>query len=178
MPIVERIFYIFACVLAMAFNGNAQQSNVVVNGLRVCEFYSREQMYEALGGVPDKIEKSEEFVGEEWFYYGKDVFYWYSNAPYANEKGIYNYFGGCQIYTDRYVIFDSIRVGDSIEKLKTVPGITENHPRKYKDGKEVDGGYIKWYQSEELRKDYIWVTFYYDESAQKIDWIHVFFNNV
>ena len=176
---MKRIFFILILLLAMIVNSNAQEkAKVIVNGLQVCDMYTRAQMYEALGGVPDKIEKSEEGVGEEWFYYGKDVFYWYSNAPYANEKGIYNYFGGCQIYTDRYVIFDSIRVGDSIEKLKTVPGITENHPRKYKDGKEVDGGYIKWYQSEELRKDYIWVTFYYDESSQKIDWIHVFFNNL
>ena len=136
-------------------------------------------MYEALGGTPDKIEAEIEEPGSFWFYYGKDVFYWRYNGLDAYKDGINNhYFGGCQIYTDRYVVFDSIRVGDSIEKLKTVPGITENHPRKYKDGKEVDGGYIIWYQSEELRKDYIWVTFYYDESAQKIDWIHVFFNNL
>ena len=174
---MKRFFYIFVCVLAIAFNGNAQQSNVIVNGLRVCEFYSREQMYEALGGEPDKVEESVEFKGFYDFHYGKDIFYWNNNYT-PNENGLDHYFGGCLIYTDRYVVFDSIRVGDLIEKLKTVPGITENHPRKYKDGKEVDGGYIIWYQSEELRKDYIWVTFYYDESAQKIDWIHVFFNNV
>ena len=159
----------------MAFNGNAQQ-RVVVNGLRVCEFYSREQMYEALGGVPDKIEAEIEDPGSFWFYYGKDVFFWRYNGLDAYKDGINNhYFGGCLIYTDRYVVFDSIRVGDPISKLKTVPGITENHPRKYKDGKEVDG-YIIWYQSEELRKDYIWVTFYYDESTQTISYIEVIYN--
>lgn len=173
---MKRMFFILPLLFTMAFNGNAQQSKVIVNGLRVCEFYSREQMYEALGGEPDKAEESVEFKGFYDFYYGKDIFYWYSNAPYANEKGISNYFGGCQIYTDRYVVFDSIRVGDPIEKLKTVPGIIENHPRKYKDGKEVEGGYIKWYQSEELRKDYIWVTFHYDESTQTINYIHVMYN--
>ena len=74
--IMKRFFYIFVCVLAIAFNGNAQQSNVIVNGLRVCEFYSREQMYEALGGEPDKVEESVEFKGFYDFHYGKDIFYW------------------------------------------------------------------------------------------------------
>ena len=171
---MKKIFYVLALLLAMAFTCNAQQSKVVVNGLRVCEFYSREQMYEALGGVPDKAEESVEFKGYYDFYYGKDVFYWNDNTP--NENGLDHYFGGCRIYTDRYVVFDSIRVGDPIEKLKTVPGMTEDYPRKYKDGKKIGGGYIKWYQSEELRKDYIWVTFYYDESTQKISWINIFYN--
>ena len=177
---MKRCCVVIVVLWLSLINGNAQEkTKVIVNGLRICEFYSREQMYEALGGTPDKIEAEIEEPGSFWFYYGKDVFYWRYNGLDAYKDGINNhYFGGCQIYTDRYVVFDSIRVGDSIEKLKTVPGITENHPRKYKDGKEVDGGYIKWYQSEELRKDYIWVTFYYDESAQKIDWIHVFFNNL
>ena len=174
MPIVKRIFYIFACVFAMAFNGNAQQSNVVVNGLRVCEFYSREQMYEALGGVPDKAEESVEFKGFYDFHYGKDVFYWNNNYT-PNENGLDHYFGGCLIYTDRYVVFDSIRVGDPVSKLKTVPGMTKDHPCKYKDGKCVGGGYVEWYQSEELRRDGIDVFFYYDESTQKINCIGIFY---
>ena len=169
------MLYIVVLWLSL-INGNAQEkAKVVVNGLRICEFYSREQMYEALGGEPDKAEESVEFKGFYDFHYGKDVFYWNNNYT-PNENGLDHYFGGCLIYTDRYVVFDSIRVGDSIEKLKTVPGITENHPRKYKDGKEVDGGYIIWYQSEELRKDYIWVTFYYDESTQTISYIEVIYN--
>ena len=172
---VKRILSIFVYALAIAFNGNAQQSNVVVNGLRVCEFYSREQMYEALGGEPDKAEESVEFKGFYDFHYGKDVFYWNNNYT-PNENGLDHYFGGCLIYTDRYVVFDSIRVGDPISKLKTVPGMTEDYPCEYKDGKCVGGGYIIWYQSEELRKDYIWVTFYYDESTQTISYIEVIYN--
>ena len=175
---MKRCCVVIVVLWLSLINGNAQEkTKVIVNGLRICEFYSREQMYEALGGTPDKIEAEIEDPGSFWFYYGKDVFYWRYNGLDAYKDGINNhYFGGCQIYTDRYVVFDSIRVGDSIEKLKTVPGITENHPRKYKDGKEVDGGYIKWYQSEELRKDYIWVTFYYDESTQTISYIEVIYN--
>ena len=173
MPIVKRIFYIFVCVLAIAFNGNTQQ-RVVVNGLRVCEFYSREQMYEALGGVPDKTEESVEFKGFYDFHYGKDVFYWNNNYT-PNENGLDHYFGGCLIYTDRYVVFDSIRVGDPISKLKTVPGMTEDYPCEYKDGKCVGGGYVEWYQSEELRRDGIDVFFYYDESTQKINCIGIFY---
>ena len=173
MPIVKRIFYIFVCVFAIAFNGNTQQ-RVVVNGLRVCEFYSREQMYEALGGVPDKTEESIEFKGFYDFHYGKDVFYWNNNYT-PNENGLDHYFGGCLIYTDRYVVFDSIRVGDPISKLKTVPGMTEDYPCKYKDGKCVGGGYVEWYQSEELRRDGIDVFFYYDESTQKINCIGIFY---
>ena len=55
MPIVKRIFYIFACVFAIAFNSIAQEkTKVVVNGLQICDTYTRTQMYEALGGVPEK----------------------------------------------------------------------------------------------------------------------------
>ena len=170
---MKRIFFILPLLFAIAFNGNTQQ-RVVVNGLRVCEFYSREQMYEALGGVPDKTEESIEFKGFYDFHYGKDVFYWNNNYT-PNENGLDHYFGGCQIYTDRYVVFDSIRVGDPISKLKTVPGMTEDYPCKYKDGKCVGGGYVEWYQSEELRRDGIDVFFYYDESTQKINCIGIFY---
>ena len=172
---MKKIFYVLALLLAMAFTCNAQQSNVVVNGLRVCDDYSREQMYEALGGVPDKAEESVEFKGFYDFYYGKDVFYWNNNYT-PNENGLDHYFGGCLIYTDRYVVFDSIRVGDPISKLKTVPGMTEDYPCEYKDGKCVGGGYVEWYQSEELRRDGIDVFFYYDESTQKISGIYIFYN--
>ena len=170
---MKRIFFILPLLLAIAFNGNTQQ-RVVVNGLRVCEFYSREQMYEALGGVPDKTEESIEFKGFYDFHYGKDVFYWNNNYT-PNENGLDHYFGGCLICTDRYVVFDSIRVGDPISKLKTVPGMTKDHPCKYKDGKCVGGGYVEWYQSEELRRDGIDVFFYYDESTQKINCIGIFY---
>ena len=175
---MKRMFFILPLLFTMAFNGNAQEkAKVIVNGLQVCDMYTRAQMYEALGGVPNKIEEEIEDPGSFSFYYGKDMFYWRYEGLDAYKDGINNHcFGGCQIYTDRYVVFDSIRVGDPIEKLKTVPGIIENHPRKYKDGKEVEGGYIKWYQSEELRKDYIWVTFHYDESTQTINYIHVMYN--
>ena len=175
--IVKRIFFILILLLAMIVNSNAQEkAKVVVNGLRICDMYTRTQMYEALGGTPDKIEAEIEDQGSFWFYYGKDVFYWRYNGLDAYKDGINNhYFGGCLICTDRYVVFDSIRVGDPISKLKTVPGMTKDHPRKYKDGKEVDGGYVEWYQSEELRRDGIDVFFYYDESTQKINCIGIFY---
>ena len=71
---MKRILSIFVYALAIAFNSNAQEkAKVVVNGLRVCEFYSREQMYEALGGTPDKIEADIEDPGSFSFYYGKDM---------------------------------------------------------------------------------------------------------
>ena len=171
---MKRIFFILPLLFAIAFNGNTQQ-RVVVNGLRVCEFYSREQMYEALGGTPDKIEAEIEDQGSFWFYYGKDVFYWRYNGLDAYKDGIDNhYFGGCLICTDRYVDFDSIRVGDPVSKLKTVPGMTKDHPRKYKDGKCVGGGYVEWYQSEELRRDGIGVIFHYDELTKIINRIHIY----
>ena len=175
---MKRFFYIFACVLAIAFNSIAQEkTKVVVNGLQICDTYPRTQMYEALGGTPDIIEAEIEDPGSFWFYYGKDVFYWRYNGLDAYKDGINNHcFGGCRLCTDRYVVFDSIRVGDPVSKLKTVPGMTEDYPCKYKDGKCVGGGYIIWYQSEELRKDYIWVTFYYDESTQTISYIEVIYN--
>ena len=173
---MKRIFFILILLLAMIVNSNAQEkAKVVVNGLRVCEFYSREQMYEALGGTPDKIEAEIEDPGSFWFYYGKDVFYWRYNGLDAYKDGINNhYFGGCLIYTDRYVVFDSIRVGDPVSKLKTVPGMTKDHPRKYKDGKCVGGGYVEWYQSEELRRDGIGVIFHYDELTKIINRIHIY----
>ena len=172
---MKRIFFILILLLAMIVNSNAQEkAKVVVNGLRICDMYTRTQMYEALGGVPDKTEESIEFKGFYDFHYGKDVFYWNNNYT-PNENGLDHYFGGCLIYTDRYVVFDSIRVGDPISKLKTVPGMTKDHPCKYKDGKEVDGGYVEWYQSEELRRDGIDVFFYYDESTQKINCIGIFY---
>ena len=119
---MKRILSIFVYALAIAFNSIAQEkAKVVVNGLRICEFYSREQMYEALGGVPDKTEESIEFKGFYDFHYGKDVFYWNNNYT-PNENGLDHYFGGCQIYTDRYVVFDSIRVGDPISKLSALHG--------------------------------------------------------
>ena len=168
---MKRFVYIFVCVLAIAFNGNAQEkAKVIVNGLQVCDMYTRAQMYEALGGVPTKIEANIEEPGSFSFYYGKDMFYWRYEGLNAYKDGIdHHCFGGCHIYTDRYVVFDSIRVGDPIEKLKTVPGMAEDHPCKYKDGKCVGGGYVEWYQSEELRRDGIDVFFYYDESTQKIN---------
>ena len=86
--IMKRFFYIFACLFAMAFNGNAQQSKVVVNGLRICDMYTRTQMYEALGGTPDKIEAEIEDQGSFWFYYGKDVFYW-DKLDCPDENGMF-----------------------------------------------------------------------------------------
>ena len=164
MPIVNRIFYIFACVFAIAFNGNTQQ-RVVVNGLRVCEFYSREQMYEALGGVPDKTEESIEIKGVYDFNYGKDVFYWNNNYT-PNENGLDHYFGGCLIYTDRYVVFDSIRVGDPISKLSALHGETEDMPEL---------GCVEWYPSKaERNRDDMDVRFYYNETSRTISRIEIF----
>ena len=156
--IVKRIFYIFACVFAMAFNGNAQEkTKVVVNGLRLDNVYSREQMYEALGGVPDKIEEHPEYKEHYSFYYGKDVFYW-DKLDCPDENGILGHgFGGCRLYTDRYVVLDSIRVGDSIEKLKTLGGILKDY---------CDEGVctIRWRQSNAPEFAFIVVEFDYKET--------------
>ena len=174
---MKRIFFILILLLAMIVNSIAQEKiKVVVNGLQLCDTYTRTQMYEALGGTPDKIEAEMEEPGSFWFYYGKDVFYWRYDGMDAYKDGINNHcFGGCWLCTDRYVVFDSIRVGDPVSKLKTVPGMTKDHPCKYKDGKCVGGGYVEWYQSEELRRDGIDVFFYYDESTQKINCIGIFY---
>ena len=173
---MKRIFFILPLLFAIAFNSNAQEkAKVVVNGLRICDMYTRTQMYEALGGTPDKIEAEMEEPGSFWFYYGKDVFYWRYDGLDAYRDGINNHcFGGCRLCTDRYVVFDSIRVGDPVSKLKTVPGMTKDHPRKYKDGKCVGGGYVEWYQSEELRRDRIGVIFHYDELTKIINRIHIY----
>ncbi|MBQ2992840.1 MAG: hypothetical protein IJE21_02980 [Alistipes sp.] len=173
---MKRILSIFVYALAIAFNSIAQEkAKVIVNGLQLCDTYTRTQMYEALGGTPDKIEAEMEEPGSFWFYYGKDVFYWRYDGMDAYKDGINNHcFGGCRLCTDRYVVFDSIRVGDPVSKLKTVPGMTKDHPRKYKDGKCVGGGYVEWYQSEELRRDGIGVMFHYDELTKIINRIHIY----
>ena len=163
---MKRIFFILILLLAMIVNSNAQKkAKVVVNGLRVCEFYSREQMYEALGGEPDKTEESIEFKGFYDFHYGKDVFYWNNNYT-PNENGLDHYFGGCLIYTDRYVVFDSIRVGDPISKLSALHGETEDMPEL---------GCVEWFPSQaERNRDGMDVRFYYNETSRTISRIEIF----
>ena len=164
---MKRIFYIFACVFAIAFNGNAQEkTKVVVNGLRLDNVYSREQMYEALGGVPDKIEEHPEYKEHYSFYYGKDVFYW-DKLDCPDKNGILGHgFGGCRLYTDRYVVFDSIRVGDPISKLSALHGETEDMPEL---------GCVEWYPSKaERNRDGLDVRFYYNETSRTISRIEIF----
>ena len=122
-------------------------------------------MYEALGGEPDKAEESVEFKGFYDFHYGKDVFYWNNNYT-PNENGLDHYFGGCLIYTDRYVVFDSIRVGDPISKLSALHGETEDMPEL---------GCVEWYPSKaERNRDGMDVRFYYNETSRTISRIEIF----
>ena len=156
---MKRILSIFVYALAIAFNSIAQEkTKVVVNGLQICDMYTRAQMYEALGGTPDKIEANIEEPGSFSFYYGKDMFYWRYEGLDAYKDGIdHHCFGGCHIYTDRYVVFDSIRVGDPIEKLKTLGGIL-------KDYCDEGGCTIRWRQSNAPEFAFIVVEFDYKET--------------
>ena len=165
---MKRIFFILILLLAMIVNSIAQEKiKVVVNGLQLCDTYTRTQMYEALGGTPDKIEAEMEEPGSFWFYYGKDVFYWRYDGMDAYKDGINNHcFGGCHIYTDRYVVFDSIRVGDPISKLSALHGETEDMPEL---------GCVEWYPSKaERNRDGMDVRFYYNETSRTISRIEIF----
>ena len=165
---MKRILSIFVYALAIAFNSIAQEkTKVVVNGLQVCDMYTRAQMYEALGGVPTKIEEVIEDPGSFSFYYGKDMFYWRYEGLDAYKDGIdHHCFDGCHIYTDRYVVFDSIRVGDPISKLSALHGETEDMPEL---------GCVEWYPSKaERNRDGMDVRFYYNETSRTISRIEIF----
>ena len=120
---------------------------ISINDLILGEKYSREQIFVALGGEPDKIIRSEDDPNFYEYYYGEDVFFQMGNEFY-----------GGTIESSRFYISKGIRVGDNIEKINQLKGICTagEYP------KSRYAGAIRWKPTNTATWDWQIVTFYHD----------------
>ena len=107
----KSIFYLLFALLTLSCSRN-QVGLIAINGLEMCGQYSREEIFAALGGEPDRIYHDEEFPDFYDYIYGQDIFV---------QRG--DEFYGGEITSARFYISKGIRVGDSIESINKLKGI-------------------------------------------------------
>ena len=154
---MKRILVLVAtCILsAIAYitSGYSQNNTespveiISINGLELGGKYTREQIFAALGGEPDRIVQSEDDPGFFEYYYDKDVFFQMDDEFY-----------GGSIVTSRFYTSKDIRIGDSVEKINNLKGICAAGGFD----ESIHAGSIRWKPTNQTTWDWQSVNFYYN----------------
>ena len=134
---------------------------ISINGLELGGKYTREQIFAALGGEPDRIVQSEEDPGFFEYHYDKDVFFQMDDEFY-----------GGSIITSRFYISKEIKIGDSIEKINNLKGICA--AGGYNESFYAGG--VRWKPTNQTTWDWQSVNFYYDSQGKIAEmYIYVYY---
>ena len=129
-----------------AGNGN-MVGGININGLEMGGQYSREEIFAALGGEPDRIVQDAEEPTYFEYHYGNDVFYHMGNE-----------FHGGYITTSRFTVSGGIKVGDNIEDVNKLNGAC--YSGDFDESRYA--GVVKWRPSKDPKWEWLIVEFYYD----------------
>ena len=123
-------------------NTNIIRDDMVINGLTLCNSYTKEQMIEALG-QPDSINIFTGDVGTtHTYYYGSDYFT-------VIEDG--NYFVDFIVTNSRFSFNNFISIGDPVARVSLLGGVTEN--REFTNSNGVPIKYKLWRLAKETNED-------------------------
>lgn len=143
--ISEKLLY------AQSNNADTPIEILSINGLEVGGKYTREQIFAALGGQPNRIIQSEDDPRFFEYYYDKDVFFQMDDEFY-----------GGSIVSSRFYITKGIRVGESIEAINQLKGICT--AGEYAKSRYAGG--VRWKPIKNDTWDWQVVNFYYNSQGE------------
>ena len=149
-------------------NTNIIRDDMVINGLTLCNSYTKEQMIEALG-QPDSISVFTSEAGViNKYYYGNDFFT-------VIEEG--QLFVDFTVTNPRFKFNNFISIGDPVARVTLLGGTIEE--REVIDPKGVLWKYKLWHIPKELNADkhYSLSTLFYYNDEGKIIEIATIFNS-
>lgn len=143
------ILFVFLHFGAVTIKADGQEvvGGIEVNGLTMCGKYTREQIFAALGGQPDRIVQEEEEPTYYEYHYGEDVFYHMGDEFY-----------GGYIKTPRYSVSGGIKIGDNVVEINKLNGAC--YSGVYDKSKYA--GVVRWRPSKDPKWEWLIVEFYYD----------------
>ena len=148
--VIKSIVVLLAISIHFTSHAGDATGGIEINGLEVGGKYTREQIFAALGGEPDKIVQGKDDPTYYEYHYGRDVF-----CHMGDE------FHGGSITTSRFMVSEGIKIGDNVVKVNKLNGAC--YSGDFDESKYA--GVVKWRPSRDPKWEWLIVEFYYDSQG-------------